>query len=187
MNQSVDQWGVILSHASQCRSSMRTSLSYVVKHSSIANRTMGKEAGTFVESDVSFFHTVSWGWSPSSALDLKGSEHLFPERCNWEFICWHQDHSMTRLNLFHLRDHSTCTVSQAYFVLYETSHKVQNFKNFFGTKVTSEAVLSIYQILKVTRLQWGTQTKLCTCWRNFDLSRSFERFSGLVHGFAVLQ
>jgi hypothetical protein len=59
-------------------------------------------------------------------------------------------------------------------------------KFFFGTKVTSEAFLSISQILKVTRLQGGTQTKLWTCWRNFDLSRSFERFLGLVHGFAVL-
>jgi hypothetical protein len=31
---------------------------------------------------------------------------------------------------------------------------------FFGTKVTSEAFLSISQNLKVTRLQEGTQTKL---------------------------
>jgi hypothetical protein len=31
---------------------------------------------------------------------------------------------------------------------------------FFGTKVTSEAFLSISQDLKVTRLQGGTQTKL---------------------------
>jgi hypothetical protein len=58
---------------------------------------------------------------------------------------------------------------------------------FFGTKVTSEAFLSISQDLKVTRLQGGTQTKLWTCWRNFDPSRSLERFLGLVHGFAVLQ
>ncbi len=49
-------------------------------------------------------------------------------------------------------------------------------KNFFGTKVTSEAFLSIAQNRKVTRLLRGTQTKLWTCWRNFDLSRSFERF-----------
>ncbi len=43
------------------------------------------------------------------------------------------------------------------------------------------------QNLKATRLQGRTQTKLWTCWRNSDLSRSFERFLGLVHGFAVLQ
>jgi hypothetical protein len=50
-------------------------------------------------------------------------------------------------------------------------------KIFFGIKVTSEAFLSISKNLKVTRLQGGTQTKLGTyCWRNFDLSRSFERF-----------
>ncbi len=66
------------------------------------------------------------------------------------------------------------------------------FKNFtkkilFGTKITSEAFSSISQNFKVTRPQGYTQTKLSTCWRNFDLSRSFERFSGLVHGFAVLQ
>jgi hypothetical protein len=41
--------------------------------------------------------------------------------------------------------------------------------------------------LKVTRLQGGAQTKLWTCWQKFDVSRSFERFLGLVHGFAVLQ
>jgi hypothetical protein len=51
-------------------------------------------------------------------------------------------------------------------------------KIFFGTKATSEAFLSISQNLKVTRLQGGTQTKLWTCWRNFDLSRSFECFWG---------
>jgi hypothetical protein len=33
-------------------------------------------------------------------------------------------------------------------------------KNIFGTKVTSEALLSISQNLKLTRLQGGTQTKL---------------------------
>ncbi len=60
---------------------------------------------------------------------------------------------------------------------------------FFGTKVTSETFLSNSQNLNVTRLPGGTQTKLWTCWQNFDLSRSFERFFflGLVHGFAVLQ
>ncbi len=47
---------------------------------------------------------------------------------------------------------------------------------YFGTKVTSEALLSIFQNLKVARLQGGTETKLRTCWRNFDLSRSFECF-----------
>jgi hypothetical protein len=54
-----------------------------------------------------------------------------------------------------------CTVSQAYFALQETLHKVQNLrkKSCFGTKVTSEAFLSISQNLKVTRLQGGTQTK----------------------------
>ncbi len=41
-------------------------------------------------------------------------------------------------------------------------------KNLFGTKVTSEAFLSIFQNLKVTRLQGGTQTKLWTCWRNWS-------------------
>jgi hypothetical protein len=55
------------------------------------------------------------------------------------------------------------------------------------TKVTSEAFLSIPQNLKVTRLQGCTQTKLWTCWQNFDLSRSFERFLGLVQGFADSQ
>jgi hypothetical protein len=41
-------------------------------------------------------------------------------------------------------------------------HKVHNFqeKFFFGTKVTSEAFLSISQNLNVTRLQGGTRTKL---------------------------
>ncbi len=54
------------------------------------------------------------------------------------------------------------TVSQAYFVLHETLHKIQKFekKNFFGTEVTFEAFLSISQNLKVTRLQGRTQTKL---------------------------
>ncbi len=57
------------------------------------------------------------------------------------------------------------TVSQAYFALHETLHKGQNSKEiifffFFGTKVTSEAFLSISQNLKVIRLQGGTQTKL---------------------------
>ncbi len=51
-------------------------------------------------------------------------------------------------------------------------------EKIFGAKVTSETFLSISQNLKVTRLEGGTQTKLWTCWRNFDLSRSFERFSG---------
>jgi hypothetical protein len=66
-------------------------------------------------------------------------------------------------------------VSQAYFALHETLHKVQSFKEkiFFGTMVTSEAFLGVSQNLKVTRLQGGTQTKLWTSWQNFDLSRSF--------------
>jgi hypothetical protein len=41
-----------------------------------------------------------------------------------------------------------------------TSSKFLGKIKFFGTKVTSEAFLSISQILKVTRLQEGTQTKL---------------------------
>ncbi len=41
--------------------------------------------------------------------------------------------------------------------------------------------------MKVTRLQGGPQTKLWTCWQNFELSRSFERIVGRVHVFAVLQ
>jgi hypothetical protein len=54
------------------------------------------------------------------------------------------------------------TVSQAYFALHKTLPKVQNLqeKNIFGTNVTSEAFLSIFQNLKVTRLHGGTQTKL---------------------------
>ncbi len=62
-------------------------------------------------------------------------------------------------------------------------------KNIFGTKVTSEAFLSISQNFKATRLQGFVQTKRWTfnCWQKFDLSRSFERFLGLVHGFPVLQ
>ncbi len=68
-----------------------------------------------------------------------------------------------------------------------TNFKIFRKKIFVGTKVTSEAFLSISQNLKVTRLLGGTQRKLWTCWRNFDPSRSFERFLGLVHGFAVLQ
>jgi hypothetical protein len=68
-----------------------------------------------------------------------------------------------------------------------TKFKIFRKKIFFGTKVTSEAFLSISQNLKVTRLRGGKQTKLWTCGRNLDLSRSFERFSGLVQGFGVLQ
>jgi hypothetical protein len=53
------------------------------------------------------------------------------------------------------------TISQAYFALHKTLHKVQNFKEilFFRTKVTSEAFLSISQNLKVTLHQGGTQNK----------------------------
>jgi hypothetical protein len=71
-------------------------------------------------------------------------------------------------------NHQYCTVSQAYFALHKTLHEVQNFweNYFFGNEVTSEAFLSISQNLKVARLQGGTQTKLWTAWRNFDLSRS---------------
>ncbi len=64
------------------------------------------------------------------------------------------------------------TINQAYSALHETLHEVQNVKEkniFFGTKVTSEAFLGLSQHLKVTRLQGGTQTKLWTCWRNFDI------------------
>ncbi len=50
-------------------------------------------------------------------------------------------------------------------------------KNFFGYKGYLWGIfMSISQNLKVTRLQGGRQTKLWTCWRSFDLSRSFERF-----------
>ncbi len=59
-----------------------------------------------------------------------------------------------------------------------TKFKIIRKKNIFGTKVTSEAFLSISQNLNVTRLQGCTQTKLWTCWQNFDLSRSFKRFLG---------
>jgi predicted metalloprotease len=40
------------------------------------------------------------------------------------------------------------TVSQAYFALHETLHRVQNVLGniFFGTKVTSEASLSIPEV-----------------------------------------
>ncbi len=85
------------------------------------------------------------------------------------------------------------TVSQAYFGLHKTLHKLQNFKEkiFFTTKDTSEAFLSISQNLKVKRLQGGTQKKLRTCWQNFDLQGHLIVFfwggGGLVHGFAVLQ
>ncbi len=57
--------------------------------------------------------------------------------------------------------------------------KCNIFRNFFfGTKVTSEEFLSNSQNFKVTRLQGCTQTKFWSCWQNFDLSRSFERFWG---------
>jgi hypothetical protein len=54
------------------------------------------------------------------------------------------------------------TVSQAYFALHKTLHKVQNFREklFFRTEVASGAFLSISQSLKVTCLQGGTQMKL---------------------------
>jgi hypothetical protein len=69
-----------------------------------------------------------------------------------------------------------------------TKFKIFRKKIFFNTKVTSEAFLCISQNLKVTRLQGCLQTKLWTCWPNFDLMIwSFERFLGLVHGFDVLQ
>jgi hypothetical protein len=41
-----------------------------------------------------------------------------------------------------------------------TEFKIFRKKIFFGFKVTSEAFLNIFQNLKVTRLQGGTQTKL---------------------------
>jgi hypothetical protein len=63
-----------------------------------------------------------------------------------------------------------------------TEFNILRKKIFFGTKITysdSDAFLGISQILKVTRLQGDTQTNLWTyCWRNFDLSRSFEHFWG---------
>jgi hypothetical protein len=68
-----------------------------------------------------------------------------------------------------------------------TKVKIFRKKIFFGTDVTSEAFLSVSETFKVTRLQGCTQTKLWTCWRNFDLSRSFEHFLELGNGFAVLQ
>jgi hypothetical protein len=61
------------------------------------------------------------------------------------------------------------TVSQAYFALHETLHKLPQstkiFREIFfvGTKFASEAFLSISQNLKVTRLQGGKQTKFGTC------------------------
>ncbi len=55
-------------------------------------------------------------------------------------------------------------VPSARFTLHSTKlcikFKILRKKIFFGTKVTSEAFLSISQNLKVTRLQGGTQTKL---------------------------
>jgi hypothetical protein len=45
----------------------------------------------------------------------------------------------------------------------QSSNFLEKKKRNFGTKVTFEAFLSISQILKVTRLQGGTQTKLRTC------------------------
>ncbi len=68
-----------------------------------------------------------------------------------------------------------------------TKSKILRKIFFSRTKVAFEALLSDAQNLKVTRLQGGIQTKLWTCWRNFDFSRSFERFLGLIHGFVVLQ
>ncbi len=44
-----------------------------------------------------------------------------------------------------------------------TKFKIFRKKIFFGTKVTSEAFLSITQNLNVLRLQGGTQTKLRIC------------------------
>jgi hypothetical protein len=83
------------------------------------------------------------------------------------------------------------TVSQAYFALNETL-RIKNSQKFWGifffcTEVTFEAFLGSSQNLKVIRLQGGPQTKLGTCQQNFELSRLFEWFMELVHGFAVLQ
>ncbi len=46
---------------------------------------------------------------------------------------------------YYIWNHYRHTISQAYFALHETSHEVQNFqeKQYFGTKVTSEAFLGI--------------------------------------------
>jgi hypothetical protein len=70
--------------------------------------------------------------------------------------------SLVTLNYQCLLVTGKSTVSQAYFALHETLHKVQIFRKkiSFGAKVTSEVFLSISQNLKVTRLQGGTQTKL---------------------------
>jgi hypothetical protein len=59
--------------------------------------------------------------------------------------------------------------------------KFKNFgkKNYFLVlRLPLEAFLSSSQNLKVTRLQGCIKTKLWTCWRNFDLLRSFERLWG---------
>jgi hypothetical protein len=52
------------------------------------------------------------------------------------------------------------TVSQAYFALHETLHKVQNIqeKILFGIKVTSKAFLNISQNLKVDHTSSGRHT-----------------------------
>ncbi len=80
------------------------------------------------------------------------------------------------------------TVSQqAYFALHKTL-RIVNFekKIFCDNEVAFEAFLSSSRNLKVTRLQGGPQTKFWTYLQNFELSRSFKRFVGLVHGIAVL-
>ncbi len=80
-------------------------------------------------------------------------------------------------------------VSSARLTLHSTKRcaKFKIFRKKIFLVLRSEAVLSISQNFKVTRLQGCTQTKPWTCWRNFDLSRSFLRFLGLFRGFAVLQ
>jgi hypothetical protein len=81
------------------------------------------------------------------------------------------------------------TVSQAYFALHKTLHKVQEFleEKFFVPKVTSETFLSISQKLNVTGPHVSHK-------RNFNLVDETLIFQGhlnvfleLVHGFAVLQ
>ncbi len=77
--------------------------------------------------------------------------------CSW--TAWQEQ----VLTLFYCARVVECTVSRAYFALHIPSHKVQIFKEkkiVFCTKVTPEAFLSIYQSLKITHLQGGTQMKL---------------------------
>ncbi len=92
---------------------------------------------------------------------------IYNKRAYFVYFTW-------ELNLMYRQPGLLCTPRN-----FAQSSTFLGKKKFFGTKVTFEAFLSISQNLKVTRLQGGTQTKLWTCLRNFDLSRSFEHFLGL--------